>query len=177
MHFEIKSRTFYFLTCFCRFYVPIICSNQGRTKWRNCRLTTKKPDYQLGSQLDTHKPIFILCTEISNNLNCFIILTVHLTSISTKLGFWGDFSPLKLKICSLYHEILIFQKFSDIFTQVLKPLTPWRLIEVNYIPLYESCRFKFYCCTVGIETKAQQIYYSCNRVAFVVLTMLLLKTI
>ena len=39
---------------------------QGRTKWRNCRLTTKNPDYQLGwallaecMQLDTHQHIFI----------------------------------------------------------------------------------------------------------------------
>ena len=23
-------------------------SNKGRTKWRNCRLTNKNPDYQLG---------------------------------------------------------------------------------------------------------------------------------
>ena len=37
------------------------CSNQGALKWRNCRLTTENPDYQLGltilaerRQLDTY---------------------------------------------------------------------------------------------------------------------------
>ena len=43
----------------------VIQSRQGRTKWRNCRLTFKNPDYQPGSailaecrQLGTHKHNF-----------------------------------------------------------------------------------------------------------------------
>ena len=47
--------------------------DQGRMKWRNCRLTTKKSDYQLGWPIlaKCRQPIntiFILCIENSPNL-------------------------------------------------------------------------------------------------------------
>jgi hypothetical protein len=45
-------------------------SLQGRTKWRNCRVTTKNPDYQLGCAFLAGNTIFILCSENSPNLTC-----------------------------------------------------------------------------------------------------------
>ena len=53
--------------------------HQGRAKWRNCRLSTETPDYQLGwavlaasRLMDTLKRNFH-----SPNLTCFITLEVH----------------------------------------------------------------------------------------------------
>ena len=43
----------------------------------------------------------------------------YLTTISTELGFLGNFVLLLLKTCSLYHEKLFIQKFKDINSQVL----------------------------------------------------------
>ena len=54
--------------------------HQGRAKWRNCRLSTETPDYQLGwavlaasRLMDTLKRNFH-----SPNLTCFITLEVHI---------------------------------------------------------------------------------------------------
>ena len=41
-----------------------------------------------------------------------------LTTISTELGFLGDFVLLLLKTCSLYHEKLFIQDVNDISSQV-----------------------------------------------------------
>ena len=53
----------------------------------------------------------------------------NLTTSSTKLRFLWDFDILKLKICLLYHETLLLQKFNDTFT-------PWFLI--SYTKLYDQ---------------------------------------
>ena len=45
-------------------------------------------------------------------------LELHLTTISTELGFLGKFVRLSLKPCSLYHEKLFIQVVNDISSQV-----------------------------------------------------------
>jgi hypothetical protein len=55
----------------------------------------------------------------SKLINCWCMLTIHLTTISTELGFLWDFVLLKFKTCSLYHENLFIQKFKFIRSQVL----------------------------------------------------------
>ena len=79
----------------------------GRTKQRNCTLTTKNPYYQhchgpfwmrSGSQIPLNA-IFFVCNEDSYS-------RLHLTTIPVELGFLGDFILLKLKTCPLYLENL-----------------------------------------------------------------------
>ena len=59
---------------------------QGRTKWRNCRLSTETPDYKLGwailaasRLLDTLKRN--LWSENSPKLPCYITSRVHIMEI------------------------------------------------------------------------------------------------
>ena len=64
-----------------------IGQTQGRTKSRSCRLTTKNSDYQIGWAILT--AIFILPSENSPNLTCYLTLRVHNindTSIVPPLG-------------------------------------------------------------------------------------------
>ena len=76
----------------CLLFVPIKEERSGGTVDRPLKIqTTNLVECR---QLDTHKLIFILCTENSPNLTC-----------------------------SLYHKILILQKFSHTFTQVLQNLS------------------------------------------------------
>ena len=58
--------------------------------------------------------------EIDGNLPNFLRICHNITAIFTWLGFMGDFGLLKQKTCSLFHEILLLQKFNYAFTQVLE---------------------------------------------------------
>ena len=77
-----------FLISFCLLTSPFFCHSlgQGRTKSRNCRLTHKTSDYQVGwailaecKQLDTHKHNFqFMYGKFSQPyLLCYITLRVH----------------------------------------------------------------------------------------------------
>ena len=52
-----------------KMYTPSPVIRQGKTKWRNCRLTTKNPDFQLGWAILAEcsnkniRNFFILCSE------------------------------------------------------------------------------------------------------------------
>ena len=67
------------------FSLPFLCENQGRTKQRNCRLSTETPDCQLGWAfwasswlLDTLKyATFILCSKNCPKLACYITSRLH----------------------------------------------------------------------------------------------------
>ena len=76
---------------------------QGRTKWRNCRLSTETQDNQLGLAvlavlrlLDTLKRNFIFyVVKNSPNLNCYITLRVHI------LNFLSTVPPLRSSLLIL----------------------------------------------------------------------------
>ena len=59
----------------------------------------------------------------------------NLTTITVVFGIKVPFVLLKLKICSLYHENLLLQKFNDMYTHALKFFSASDIIEAVSISM------------------------------------------
>ena len=114
-----------------KMYTPSPVIRQGKTKWRNCRLDTKNPvnpDFQLGWAIlaecsqsrgcingsecsnKNKRNFFILCSENSPNLTCYITLRVH-----NRKG-QSTILPLRSSLLSLVFSVYTLQ---DTFSVVV----------------------------------------------------------
>jgi hypothetical protein len=115
--------------------MPIV---QGRTKWRNCRLTTKSPDFQLSWAIlaqcrhsYTHKHNFHLCSENSRNLECSIQLVNNMNDKSTVSPLRSSL-PMWIK-CSVFVQIRAVCAWYQIKNHVhlsTRPI-PWNYEEAS----------------------------------------------
>ena len=96
---------------------------QGRTKWRNCRLSIETPDYQFGWAVqDPLNATYIFCSDNSPNLTCYVTLRVHIIN---------DLSTIPSLRSN--EDYLLLQKVGCC-TEITKPheITQWKLlVHVN----------------------------------------------
>ena len=95
------------------FYMPskvFFCKN---------KYFSKKPQ-NLRDARAVVKRIYILIWYMKklNKRSLIITFFIHLTTISTELGFLWEFVRLSLRTCTFYHEKLFIQVVNDIRTQV-----------------------------------------------------------
>ena len=120
LDFFTKSLTFCFVLIYWLCWAESTASTAALQQKKECQIF--KVNYLWLKKFDTKINAILLISELMASVRKVLRhFYRHLTTIAGPWYFGRVLVPLRLKNQSLYHKILLLQKFNDISGKVLKP--------------------------------------------------------